>query len=472
MKRFVGAIAAIAYVSALAALSWISVYLIPQHGVCSDVSMLGHVQARTGIGMLLPIPVIQLCSGGKAASVLIIGVIAASCAWGALLRWTPRSWILAPCMAAGVLSALFFPYIATTDPYAYAFYGYEALLGQNPYAASEHLPQTPSRALQTLSTFFPPGSVDRTANYGAVAVLQYREIARASGGSLWRFIMLGRLTNVALLLLLAWLLMLLRAPGSGRMQSAFVVFHPLVLIESVAFVHGDILMLVLLCAALVAYRKNAIEVCAVLIVLATEVRVIAGLALLVLVMKAGQERNAIKVLRTLATSGVAVALTVELTMAAYGTFTLGGSPALGPYTSPMLLTFNFWSASMQHIALGGAVQAVAGLGILAMVMLAKRYGYVPFSALAVLPIVRAWYCQWLVPLVAIDGRPDIKYAAAAVAGIGIVAEWPEMTGHSDAATWAVILCLQWLPPVAALSIRAWHTHKPWLGAPSPTTSAP
>lgn len=438
-----------------------SVSFIPQHGSCSDVSVFGHIEARTSLGMLLPVPVVQLCSNHIAASILIFGIIAASCAWAALLRWAPRGWVIAACMVAGMLSSLFFPYIATTDPYAYAVYGYRALWGQNPYSASDRLPAPHSHVLNELDTFFPSGSVDRTANYGALAILEYREIARASADSLGRFIMLARLTNVVLLLVLAWLLMLLRAPGTGRLQSAFVAFHPLVLIESIAFVHGDVLMLVLLCAALAAYRKRAIEVCALLIALATEVRVIAGLALLVLVMNAAQERDARTVLRALGASALTVALTANLAIGAYGTFTLGGSPALGPYTSPMLLAFNAASASMYHIALGGASQALLGLGILGLVMLAKRYEYVPFSALTVLPIVRAWYCQWLVPLIAIEARSDVRYAAAALAGIGIVTEWPEMTGHSDAAAWAVILCLQWIPPVVAL-----------LKAPSPATSAP
>lgn len=368
-------------------------------------------------------------------------------------------------MAAAVVSSIFFPYIATTDPYAYAVYGYEALLGQNPYSNASQPAQTASPALRALYAFFPFGSVDRTANYGAVAVLQYREIARASGESLGRFIMLERLTNAALLTILAWLLMLLRAPGTGRVHAAFVAFHPLVLVESIAFVHGDILMIVLLCAALLAYRKGAIEVCAVLIVLATEVRVIAGLALLVLLMKSGQEREARTVWRATCASALALAVAAALTIRSYGTFTLGGSPALGPYTSPFLLAFNATNASMQHIALGGAAQALAGLGILAWVMLRRRYEYVPFSALAVLPVVRAWYCQWLVPLLAIEERSAVSYAAGALAGIAIVSEWPDMTGHSDAATWAVILCLQWLPPLAALLF-------PVLKAPIPATSAP
>lgn len=472
MNGFRGAIAAIAYAAILAALSFSSLRFIHQHGVCSDVSVLGHVYARSAIGALLPIPVIQLCSDVTAASLLILGVVAASCAWAAAMRWTPRAWVLIPCMTAGTLSCAFFPYIATTDPYAYAVYGYEALLGQNPYSSSQQAVKSSSPALQTLYGFFPSGSVDRTANYGPAAVLQYREIARASGGSLGRFVMLGRFTNVVLLLVLAWLLMLLRAPGTGRLRSALVAFHPLMLVESIAFVHGDVLMLVLLCAALAAYRKNAIEICAVLIVLGMEVRVIAGLALVVLLMKAGQERDMRTIFRAACASAFAVALTAIPTLAAYGTFTLGGSPALGPYTSPMVLAFNAAGASLQHIAIGGALQALGGLGILAWLMLTKRYAYVPLSALTVLPIVRAWYCQWLVPLIAIESRSGVTSAAAAVAGIAIVAEWPEMTGRSDAATWAVILCLQWLPPIASLLLRATHTRKQLGRAPSLTTSAP
>lgn len=466
-----GGAAAAAYCAVPAALGWASLYFLPHPGSCIDVTAFGHIQARTGIGMLLPVPVIQFCSSEIAAAMLILGIVAASCAWAAVLRRTRHAWFIASCMAAGILGSLFFPYIATTDPYAYAVYGYEALLGQNPYVAPSHSPQTRSQALNALYKFFPSGSVDRTANYGPVAVLQYREIARASRDSLARFILLGRMTNAALVLILAWLLMLLRAPGTSRLQSAFVAFHPLVLLESIAFFHGDILMLVLLCAALLAYRKGAIEVCAVLIVLAAEVRAIAGVALVVLLMKAAQERETRTVLRAAIASSAAGALTAAASIAAYGTFTLGGSPAIGPYTSPMLLAFNAGSASLRHIALGGAAQALAGLAILAWVMLAKRYRYVPFCALSVLPIVRAWYCQWLVPLLALESRSDVNYAAALLAGAGIVAEWPEMTGHSDALTWSVILCLQWIPPVAAFALHAMRNRKPLLEAPSRATSA-
>jgi hypothetical protein len=266
--------------------------------------------------------------------------------------------------------------------------------------------------------------------------------------------------------------MLLRPPNTARISAGFVAFHPLILIESVAFAHGDILMLVLLCVALAAYRKGAIEICAAVIALAMEARVIAGLALLVLLMKAARDRDTRLLLRAGFASSATVVLTVLLSFAAYHTFTLGGSPSIEPYSSPLLLAFNAAGPTMAHVTLGGTLQALLGLAIVLPLMLAGRFSYVPLASLAILPMMRAWYCQWVIPQIAIEGPSKARYAAAMLAGVGIVSEWPEMTGHSDPVTWAIILSLQWLLPAAVLLGYAKRKGTLRLTAPNPATSAP
>jgi hypothetical protein len=458
------------YCTALVALTVVSAHALNGAGTCQDVSTFGHVQARTSLGIALPVPVIQMCSGHTLPMLLIVLTILASLAWLGIRRWPPPAWVFVACMSAGLIAALAFPYFATTDPYAYAVYGYRTIHGENPYTMPQSYAVHDSNALRGLYAFFPSGSSDRVANYGPLAILQYQAAAFTAKDSLRGFMIVARALNALLLLLLAWLLMLIRPPQAGRLSSAFIAFHPLVLLESIAFVHGDLLMMVLLCAAWLAYRRNWIAPCAALIVLATEVRVVAGLALVVLLLQAAARRDKRTVLRALGASALTGAVSVGASMFAYGTFTLGGSPALALFSSPFAVLFEAFGVTLSHVVMGGEMQAVAGISIIVLLLCAKRYLYVPLATYAALPIVRAWYCQWLVPLIAIDPDSRPAIAAGVLAGIAIVAEWPEMTAASDLGTWAVILALQWLLPIATL--WATHTDRRALQAQDRSTSAP
>jgi hypothetical protein len=468
LRRIAPPVLTLLYCGILAALALWSARSL--HGtVCQDVYFGFHqVQARSSIGLSLPVPVVQMCDNGVLPLLLIALTIAACGAWSAVLRFLPNAWILAAGACAAAASSIVFPYVPSTDPYAYALYGYEALHGTTPYASSAA--RTPnSSVLRTLDGFFPPKSSNRIANYGPVAVLQYQTVAFAAGDSLERFVLLQRAFNASLILLLGWLLMLVRAPGSSRREAAWIAFHPLLLIESVAFGHGDVLMLALLCAALAAYRRGAIFLCAALVVLACEVRLVAALALAVLLVELSR-RNPRVLMQAICSSIVTLGITAVAAIAAYGKFTFGGAPAIEAFSSPLIFAFDAFGVTMKHVGQGLLTQAALGLALIAVALLLKRYLYLPFAALAALPIVRAWYCQWLVPAIALTANRNIRIAAGVSAGVAIVAEYPAMTAHSDLRTWFVILLLQWLAPIAALLWPWGRTSIP--AHPKPSSSNP
>lgn len=403
------------------------------------------------MGLSLPVPVVQMCDNRTLPLLLIALALTACAGWAVMLRHMPRRWIIAACACAGLGCAIAFPYVPSTDPYAYALYGFEAAHGATPYVASHARASNQSQALSRLYRFFPPGSSNRVANYGPVAVLQYQAVAFAAGERLGRFVLFQRLCNAALLVLLAWLLRLVRPPQIGRTQAAWVAFHPLMLLESVAFGHGDILMLVLLCAALAAYRSGRPALCAALVILGAEVRLVAALALAVLFIELS--RRDVRGLVLAACAALATfAGTAAAATAVYGKFTFGGAPAIEAFSSPAILAFDAFGVSMRHVGAGLVVQAAFGLALIAVVLRMRLYRYLPFAALAALPIMRAWYCQWLVPLLALEADRRVRAAAFAAASIAIIAEYPAMTAQSNAPTWGVILSLQWLLPALVLCV--------------------
>lgn len=435
--------AAAVYIGAFLTLAASSLRLLPARGACGDAIVRGSV------GGALPVPVVAMCQSTALPLLLIVCIIAASFAWYVLLRANAPRIVLAMCMAAAAGTALFFPYVSSTDPYAYATYGYEAAHGMDPFSAHASLPQSAGAPLETLYRLFPAGSVNRVANYGPAAVAEYQALAAMSGNSLHRFLMLSRLLNLGLLAVLAACLCALRAKGRSRSEAVFTAFHPLVLMESVAFAHGGILFLALLALGFIAYRKGSIEVCALLIVLATEVRAVAGLAFVVLILALAREGRTRELVRA-ALAGIAAAgATIAISYLAYGRFSLGGSPTVTPFSSPLLLLLDAHAANGMKLVLGGALEAIAGLALLMFALRARRFTAVPFCALAILPIVQSWYCQWVVPQIAFERRSPYTAAAVMLASVGIVAEWPQMTGRSNAAVWAGILCVQWLLPLAA-----------------------
>lgn len=420
------------------------------HGtVCQDVYFgFRQVQARSSIGLSLPVPVVQMCDNRMLPLLLIALTVAACGAWAAVLRFLPSARILAAGACVALASSIAFPYVPSTDPYAYALYGYEALHGTTPYASTARNASN-SNVLRTLDRFFPSASSNRIANYGPVAVLQYQAVAFAAGESLERFVLLQRAFNASLIVLLGWLLMLVRPPGCSRREAAWTAFHPLLLIESIAFGHGDILMLALLCAALAAYRRGAVVFCAALLVLACEVRLVAALALAVLLIEVSR-RSTRALTQAICSSIATLAVTAVAAIAAYGKFTFGGAPAIEAFSSPLIFAFDAFGVTFKHVGQGLMSQAALGLALIAVALMLKRYLYLPFAALAALPIVRAWYCQWVVPAIALTADRSIRIAAGVCAGVAIAAEYPAMTAHSDLRTWGVILLVQWLAPIAAL----------------------
>lgn len=420
---------------------------------CQDIGFAGHRDVAASIAGSLPVPVVQFCGITLFAVLLMAAVPAAVALWFVVLK-APRPLALAA-FAGLCLSALVFPYIASSDPYAYAYYGYETTAHIKDYSPARRNEPANNAALKRLEQLFPTGSSVRTPNYGPVALAEYALIAKIAGPSLERFIMTARVCNL-LLVLTCGFLCALAAPLTLSRWKAFAYFaNPLVLMESVAFVHSDILMIALLLAALIAYKRGRLAVSAAMIASAMLTRSIAGMAFIPLIVIAVPQRGLRGWTGIAAGAGLTLAVAGVLSYRLFGGFGLGGSPAIEVFSSPASIVLSSVLPANAVLVAGATCQAIFGLGLTLVVVARRRYSFLPLSALTILPMVRSWYAQWAVPLLSISDDVRARRAAAALTFTAIFSEWPELTGHTDRATWAVILLVQWGCSIAAaLAARA------------------
>lgn len=422
---------------------------------CQDIGFAGHRDVVGSIGTSLPFPVIQFCGTTAFAVALMIVVPVAVVAWLLLVK-APRA-LAIPVFGVLCFCALTFPYIASSDPYAYAYYGYESVSGIRPYSAAPN--GESNEALNRLEQLFPPGSSVRMPNYGPVALAEYALLAKTAGRSLLRFVLTARAFNL-LLVLLCGFLCALAAPAGISHWKAFAYFaNPLVLVESVAFAHSDILMLALLLGAFVGYKSGRLALCASLIVLAMLTRSIAGLAFIPLILTVARERGLRHCFGIAAGACVTIALTALFSYAFFGGFGLGGSPAIETFSSPASVILSFVIPSSAVLVAGATCQALIGLGLTLTAIARRMYSYLPLSALTILPMIRSWYAQWAVPLLSISDDVRVRRATAALTCTAIFSEWPELTGHTDRLTWAVILVLQWGCVIGAAASGARVRHR-------------
>lgn len=370
-----------------------------------------------------------------------------------LLVKAPRA-VAVVVLAALCGAALFFPFIASSDPYAYAYYGYETTVGVKPYHPQQTRELESDAALSRLEQLFPAGSSVRIPNYGPVSLAEYAVVAKFAGPSLLRFIMTARVVNLLLALCCGLLCALCAANGISRWQAFAYFVNPLVLVESVAFVHSDVLMLALLLAAFLAYRRGALPLCAALICLATLARSIAGLAfipLLAIVVPERGLRGCFGMAAAAVGTLVSVAAVSDLV---FGGFGLGGSPAIEMFSSPASVLLSFVMPAQAVLVAGATCQAVFGL-VLTLAAVARRaYSMLPLTALAILPMVRSWYAQWAVPLLSVSDDVRVRWATVILTCTAIFAEWPELTGHTDRLTWSVVLLVQWGSAVVAFAVAS------------------
>ena len=394
---------------------------------------------RTSLGPSLPIPVIQSCTGSvHALTALLLASFAIACAaWIALLRLGLSQRGALGVYACAALIAIGFPYVSTTDAYAYALYGYDAGVSHvNPYdPRGGHLPRT--GAERGLAQLFPDRrSQVRVVNYGPVFVGLYAALARAAHGSLYRQILLERMLCAAALLALGLL--------AGRMT--FIALCPLAILESIAFAHADVVMLALLALGYWVYRRGNVGWCAVVVVLAAEVRSIAFLALVVLaldVLRSGRLRG---LARATVGTCAAIGVTAALSYAWFGRFSTGGAPVLTAYSSPAVVLAGLAGGSVRAYLFFTGIEALVAMLLAARALLRARYDLASAATMAALPSLFPWYFTWIVAVGSISRDPAFSAAAVAVAIAGVLGEVPLL--NAIPVGWCVaMLAVQWVLPI-------------------------
>ena len=92
-------------------------------------------------------------------------------------------------------------------------------------------------------------------------------------------------------------------------------------------------------------------------------------------------------------------LTAVASLRFFGTFTLGNAPTLAP-GAPVMILFELFG--LKSFPVGVALQAAVGFFAIYLALRSRAFRFVPVAALAALPVVRAWYLQWLVPVAALS----------------------------------------------------------------------
>lgn len=431
-----------------------SMALAGVHG-CSDLPApngLTYVALSRGPG--LPVPSLQSCHASAAPVfiVLAIGYAALTAAWLWLLHSGVQLKIVVAATILANVAAIAFPYVSTSDAYAYALYAYEAgVLHLSPYVAHA-LPATQTGV--TFAQFFPDVHSDiRVMNYGPVFAFAYAAVGALFGGSVSSLIYGERIFSAACVAVMALLLSRARSVAEPRRAVALVLLSPLLLIEGVAFAHGDALMLVLLVAALLFWERERTLESGVFIGLAIGVRSVALFALLAAMLYVYRTQKA----RIVALCGGALSAIGVSALASYAVFggvSFGGGAAIDPFGSPAAIIANIMGGvNFSHTVIATGIQAALGMTLIAIALLANAYEYVPAGALAAAPSLRPWYCQWLLPALALPSSRTARRISYAIVTLAILGEAPLMIGDSKMLAIGVVL-IQWVFPLM-IGIKGW-----------------
>lgn len=410
--------------------------------ICADIPFFGGIAVRTSAGPSLAIPAVQNCAsqGAFLAAVLIAGCLAATFAWRAINARTPTAAFCAGLYVTAAAVGMGFPYVSTTDAYAYAMYGYEAgVMHVSPYRPQD-LRGAPDAGYRALATLFPdPAAGVRTANYGPFFVALYAGVARLAHGSLRTAILLQRALCAGALLI----------AGAALGRIAFVALAPFAIFELVAFAHADAIVLAFLAMAWLAFRRGRMELCALAIVAAGEVKGIALLALLALAIELWRRRERGALLKAGAAASAAIGVSAALSYAAFGTFSLGGAPAIAPFSSPAMLLAALAGGSSAAIDVLAGVQLAVLLFFAGRFFLARRYDAGAAAAIAALPALFPWYLSWLMPIGAVTKDGAFRAAVVCAAFAAILGEANLMTFTGGLPLAAATLAITYAAPLLA-----------------------
>jgi len=448
MRLYVGL-----YLAVWALLSFASGIAL-RHVRCADLTAPdGTIYAALSAGPHMPIPAIQSCHASGAPLFVVLALCYALLTW-LWFRLTAASLplrVTAGIALAVYAVALFFPYVSTTDAYAYALYAYEAgMLHLSPYAAHA-LPSSGPGAL--LNALFPtPASDVRVLNYGPSFAVAYAIVGALFGRSAASLVYGERLLSALCIAATGAFLAAASPPEQRRSILTAVLLSPLFLIEGVAFAHADVLMLAFLACAYYFFKRGSFAVMGAAIGAATGARSVALLAAI-----AGFS-YLLKTNRRAAPAfagGVAVSLLAlaALSAGAFHSVSFGGGAALDPFGSPALILANLAGGiSFPHSVAAAGIQAAIGFALVGLAIVNRRYEFVPVAALAAVPALRPWYCQWAVPVRCLPVSRDALGISAIVVSMAILGEASLLIDGSFAIAGTIVLT-QWTIPIAWLALR-------------------
>jgi alpha-1,6-mannosyltransferase len=357
--------------------------------------------------------------GNAFAAVGVVAVVLAAAAFAFVLLETWRGGIPSRTVLwltiAYHVALLFIPLLFSRDVYSYAYYGrIAAVYHSNPYVA------TPADYPQdALASFVGPKWFDTPAVYGPLWTQASALVARAVD-EVAQFIAVFRVIAIAAsLATIAVVSRLVRRERPHREAFAVAILglNPVVLFQSVASGHNDLLVALSIASALaLVYARRNLLATAVL-ALGTLVKVTAVVPLLLLVLVAVARAPARERWRVLAAHG-GVALAIGLLAAA--PFLNTTDPTLGVFE---LATHEGWLAPSRLFhrlfdAVGGEtleliprivfplvfVVAIAAIGrrlvdgVMETARIGAAWGWGLLCLTLLGPVLLPWYVTWTLPL--------------------------------------------------------------------------
>jgi len=449
--------AAIAYLAAWAAFFALSAIALGGVHGCSDLpSPNGSIYVALSRGPALPVPAVQGCYASAAPLfiVLALAYAALTALWLRLQHTHISTGVIVLLAVPAAILAIVFPYVSTSDAYAYALYAYEmGVLHLSPYAAHA-IPVTDTGA--TFAQLFPDARADiRVMNYGPVFAAAYAAIGAICGSSVKALIYGERVFSELCIIATALLISRARAVVLPRQALVLVLLSPLLLVEGVCFAHADAFMLALLCAAWLCWERDRPLEAGAFIGLAIGVRSVALFALIAAAYCAYRGGRS-QLVPVLGGALGTIALCAAASYAVFGTVSFGGGAAIDPFGSPAAVVVNLiGGVNFSHTVIATGVQFAIGMTLIAAALLAASYDYIALGALASAPALRPWYVQWLVPVLALPASLTAKRVMFVVVALAVLGEAPLMTGGSKVLAIGVV-ALQWAIPItlAALSWKS------------------
>ena len=359
--------------------------------------------------------------GNGLAAVGIVAVSFAAIAFLLVLRECRRGTI-SPRTAIGLavafhVAVLFLPLLFSRDVYSYAFYGKIATT----YHANPYVSTPADYPNDVLASFVGPKWVDAPAVYGALWTQVSALVTRAAddvGAIVSTFRLIAIAASLATVFVVGGLVRRVR-PEREAFAVALVGLNPVVLFQSAASGHNDLLVALAIAAALaLAFSGRELWATAAL-ALGTLVKVTAAVPLLLLWVAVAARRPRGERVRAVAPH---VVLAAALALVAAAPFANTADPTLGVVE---LGSHEGWLAPSRFFrrlfdALSGDVLgfvpriAFAGVAVIAVVLVARSlwrrgpeigsalvgasWGWGLLCLMLLGPVLLPWYVTWALPL--------------------------------------------------------------------------